>query len=265
MGLRLTESLGRDTVIDKLGRRAHSAGHFQSQSPFGKLFRPSNPGRTNRAGQLGQDKLNRPRPVKEGEPVKTTGFGLKHREAVWSWWLALAMAAVLLMMATTASAQSSVFVPGTASGGFGYPIVDGVVPFVTAVAVSGPGTITVTYVSGTVNWAPGQPTGPNGVHWPYSGCALPLKASRGISHQSAPNIGALIGAFAPQSRVQKTGFSPVDGTKNAAPVGIMPGAVFFIGESRTITVTEAGTLFLGINDCEIGDNSGGFNVTVSTP
>jgi hypothetical protein len=61
--------------------------------------------------------------------------------------------------------------------------------------------------------------------------------------------------------VQKTGFSPVDGTKNAAPVGIMPGAVFFIGASRTITVTEAGTLFLGINDCEIGDNSWGFNVT----
>jgi hypothetical protein len=51
----------------------------------------------------------------------------------WSWLLALAMAAVLSMMATTASAQSSAFVPGTASGGFGYPIVDGVVPLVTAV------------------------------------------------------------------------------------------------------------------------------------
>src|ERR1700685_4355216 len=91
MELRLTESLGRDTVIDKLGRRAHSAGHFQSQSPFDKLFRPLNSGRTNRAGQIGRDKLNRPRSVKEGEPVKTTGFGLKHREAGWSWLLALAM------------------------------------------------------------------------------------------------------------------------------------------------------------------------------
>jgi hypothetical protein len=201
----------------------------------------------------------------EGETCEDYRFWFEASKGCVELVVRCSLATVLSMMATMASAQSSVFVPGTASGGFGYPIVDGVVPFVTAVAVSGPGTITVTYVSGTVDWAPGQPTGPNGVHWPYSGCALPLQASWGISHQSAPNIGALIGAFAPQWRVQKTGFSPVDGTKNAAPVGIMPGAVFFIGESRTITVTEAGTLFLGINDCEIGDNSGGFNVTVSTP
>jgi len=184
---------------------------------------------------------------------------------VLGWLSGLAVTVLFLTLTTTASAQTSVFVSGRATGGFGYPDLNYDVPFVTALTVSGPGTITVTYVSGTVDWAPNQPTGPNGVHWPYSGCSLPLQASRGISHKSAENMGALIGAFVPQARVQKVGFSPVDGTKNAAPVGIMSGAVFFIGASRTVTVTEAGTLFLGINDCESGDNGGGFNVTVSTP
>ena len=77
---------------------------------------------------------------------------------------ALAVAALFLTISTSAVAQTSVFVSGRATGGFGYPDLDGDVPFVTALTVGGPGTITVTYVSGTVNWAPGQPNGPNGVH-----------------------------------------------------------------------------------------------------
>ena len=40
----------------------------------------------------------------------------------------------------------------------------------------------------------------------------------------------------------------IDGTKDAALVGIMPGELFFIGTGKTFSVTEAGTLFLRIND-----------------
>jgi len=72
------------------------------------------------------------------------------------------------------------------------------------------------------------------------------------------NMAALIGVFVPLSRTQERGFSAVDGTKNVATVGIMPDGLFFIGENKTISVNEAGTLFLGINDGGAVDNSGGF-------
>jgi len=43
----------------------------------------------------------------------------------------------------------------------------------------------------------------------------------------------------------------------------MPNGLFFIGTGKTFSVHHAGTLFLGINDTLVGDNSGGFNVTVT--
>jgi hypothetical protein len=174
----------------------------------------------------------------------------------------------------TATAQTSVFVPGNAGGCFGNNPGGGnyqCVPFVPALTVSGPGTITITYVSGIVTWTPCCTTGPLGVtcsaSGPPTGCGLsqtPLSESRGTQpKKTIIKIGALIGAFVPQARAQAEGFQPLDGSKNVAPVGIMPGTVFFIGTGRTITVTEAGTLFLGINDWYVPDNSGGFNVTVT--
>jgi hypothetical protein len=172
----------------------------------------------------------------------------------------------------TAAAQTSVFVPGNAAGCFGNNPGGGIaqcVPFVTALTVSGPGAITITYVSGLVTWTPCCTTGPLGVSCPTKGCGVsqtPLSESRGTQPTTTIfKIGALIGAFVPQARVQTAGFQPVDATKNIAPIGIMPGTVFFIGTGRTITVTEAGTLFLGINDWYVPDNFGGFNVTVTGP
>jgi hypothetical protein len=69
---------------------------------------------------------------------------------------------VLIVAATTAAAQAQVFVPGNASGYFGNPV-NQLVPLVPALTVSGPGTITVTYVSGTVFFGIGLEAGPNGV------------------------------------------------------------------------------------------------------
>ncbi|MGA8151857.1 MAG: hypothetical protein WB952_12965 [Terriglobales bacterium] len=172
---------------------------------------------------------------------------------------------VLIVAATTAAAQTNVFVPANASGCFGNPDY-GCVPLVAALTVSGPGTITVTYVSGTVSWGQGD-TGPNGTSCACTGMQFPLKEAHGIGLRggSVKDLGALFGVFVPQSRVQCKGFNALDGTKNVTRVGIMPNKLFFIGTGETFSVTEAGTLFLGINDTVVSDNGGGFNVTVTGP
>lgn len=168
---------------------------------------------------------------------------------------------VFAAAAITAPAQTQVFVPGTTNGGFGYAI-DQTVPLVQAVSVDGPAKIAVTYVGGLVNWGGGN-VGPNGGSWDEGNGQLPLQEARGVAGGKVKNIGALVGVFVPQARVKHKGFSPVDGTKWIAPVGIMPGWLFFIGENKTFDTKEAGTLFLGINDQDVGDNSGGFNVEVT--
>ena len=171
---------------------------------------------------------------------------------------------VLIAAATTAVAQTQVFVPGNATGCFGNPV-DVCVPLVAALTVTGPGKITVTYISGMANYGPGE-AGPNGVFFTYDVYAqVPLQEAVGVSLINTENMGALIGVFVPQSKVQKAGFSALDGTKNVTRLGIMPNGLFFVGESKTFSVSRAGTLFLGINDSVAGDNSGGFTVAVTGP
>jgi hypothetical protein len=172
---------------------------------------------------------------------------------------------VLIVIAATMEvrAQSTVSVPGNASGYFGNPV-DQLVPFVPAITVTGPGTITVTYVSGTVDVGGGHVVGPIGLrNWPSAGNQYPLLEAKGIVPQTADHVGGLIGVFVPAARVSSPGFTAIDGTKNAAPVGIMPGGLFFIGAGKTFAVKQAGTLFLGINETLVGDNSGSFTVTVT--
>ncbi len=171
---------------------------------------------------------------------------------------------VLVVAATNTAAQMPVFVPGTASGYFGNPQ-DNAVPFVAALAVTGPGTITVTYVSGTVTDCCGINTGPNGVRFRTHGQQWPLQEARGVAGGTVYNEDALIGVFVPATTVNRTGFTAIDGTKDATRVGIIPNKLFFIGTGKTFPVSEAGTLFLGINDIVTSDNGGGFNVTVSGP
>jgi hypothetical protein len=183
----------------------------------------------------------------------------------------MAVVFAMLMVATTmaANAQTNVFVPGTASGYFGW-VQDRAVPFVQAVTVTGPVTITVTYVNGTVTDCCGINTGPNGVvcgqgvnTCSAKGDQSPLQEAKSIAPGKVGNMDALIGVFVPAARVNRKGFTAIDGTKGATPVGIMPGRLFFIGTGKTFSVKEAGTLFLGINDWITSDNGGGFNVTVS--
>ena len=167
-----------------------------------------------------------------------------------------------------ARAQVQVFVPANASGHFGIPS-DQVIPLVPALVVNGPGTVTVTYVSGLVTWdSMGDSTGPEGSTC-NSGCAkmqFPLHEARGLGQMStANNVGALMGVFVPESRASLAGFTAIDGTKNATRVGILPNTLFLIGTSKSFDVPGAGTIFLGINDTLVFDNSGGFTVEVSGP
>ena len=177
----------------------------------------------------------------------------------------IALVLVLFVAAATITAAGqNVFVPGNATGCFGNDDT-GCAPLVAALTVSGPGKITVTYVSGTVNWGGGD-VGPNGGFYGKSDYQFPLQEADGFApHTKIGNIAALIGVFVPQYRVLRKGFNALDGTKNVTRVGIKPGGLFFIGEGKTFDVKEAGTLFLGINDTYVGDNSGGFNVTVTGP
>lgn len=165
--------------------------------------------------------------------------------------------------AAPALAQTEVFVPGNATGCFGNPD-DGCIPLVAALTVSGPGTITITYVNGMVNYGLGE-VGPDGGTFDVTPYQLPLQEAVGLAGGWVANIGALIGVFVPQARVQYKGFSPVDGTKGITRIGIMPTGLRFIGTGKSVTVTGAGTLYLGINDGGASDNSGGFNVTVTGP
>jgi len=181
--------------------------------------------------------------------------------------LKIALVFVSLVLAATMAAQAQqdiqVFVPGNASGYFGNPL-DLMVPLVPAIAVKGPGTITVTYVSGIVTGYEME-TGPNGTPWNEGTAQLPLQEAHGVAGGKVKNLCALIGAFVPASRVNHSGFTAIDGTKNVAKVGIKPNALFFIGEGKSLQVREAGTLYLGINDQLVSDDGGGFTVEVTGP
>ena len=178
--------------------------------------------------------------------------------------VAIVLAILVAAATTTAHAQNQVFVPGNASGFFGNPA-DEINPLVAGITVTGPGTITVTYVSGVVYDAGcgSNGCGPTGAKWKMNGAQSPLQEAKGVSGGAIHNLDALIGVFVPASRVNRSGFNPVDGTKDVTKVGIMPNGLFFIGTGISLPVTEAGTLYLGINDWGVGDNSGGFNVDVS--
>jgi hypothetical protein len=145
----------------------------------------------------------------------------------------LALFTLLATVPTLANAQVTVFVPGKASGDFGNPVVT-LVPFVRALTVTGPGTIQITYVSGMVQFGIGLITGPNGAPWDNGPLQTPLQEARGLARGHVTNLGALIGVFVPESRVDAPGFRAIDGTKNLAPAGIVPSTLFFIGTSKTI-------------------------------
>ena len=183
---------------------------------------------------------------------------------------------VVLGLHSEAAVARQVTVPGTATGYFGSnPSAGGDTPFVAALTVHSPGTITISYLSGQVQCSPTWPySGPNGQNSNQAfndlSVALPLDQAVGINTAAYPTQNfahacALIGAFVPMSQANMTGFQPVDGTKGVAAVGISPSTLFFVGEYHSITVNGPGVLYLGINDSAASNNPGSFTVKVTSP
>jgi hypothetical protein len=85
----------------------------------------------------------------------------------------------------------------------------------------------------------------------------------GLGFGSVANVGALIGAFVPESLENTSGFEALDGTKLTSGVGIMPNRLFFVGMYNVISV-PVGTLYLGINDSVSPTNSGSLTVLVQS-
>ena len=172
----------------------------------------------------------------------------------------------------------TVKVAGTATGGFGLnPLgpTNGATPMVAAISVMGPGSITISSKSGLVNYGGPGPVvkadgGDFGQSPNSSSLAWPLDEAVGITSAAYPgqeviHMAALIGAFIPTDRAAVAGFAPVDATKGLAAAGILPSDLFFVGSYHVLIVSGPGTLYLGINDCYPGDNSGQFLVNVSAP
>jgi hypothetical protein len=159
---------------------------------------------------------------------------------------------------------ATVTVPANANGHFGDPEgTGGFVPLVEAITVTKAAIITIKYLSGTVCVTPTVcGIGPNGIQFNQGTTGgSPLQEVVGATFGTITNIGSLIGAFVPAALVKTPGFQALDGTKLTSGVGIMPNYLFFLG-SYNVLHRGPGTLYLGINDGVVFDNSGSLTVSV---
>jgi len=202
--------------------------------------------------------------------IRRLRFGLSMKARTSA--LALAILFLLLVCGVSAAvAQASpatLTISSLASGNFGagYAHQTMQTALVRAITVPGAGTITVTYVSGS--WCAHDGTdcsGANGtaINDPSGVWYDPLQEASGVAPSAAQNAIALMGAFVPQLLTEQSGFVAMDGTKLTSGVGIMPNLLFFVGANNCIQVNGPGTLYLGINDWYVDDNSGSLTVTVS--
>ena len=193
-----------------------------------------------------------------------------------------ALLAVLLLCACSTPAWAvMITVDSKASGMFGeHPsgFAGTVLDMVEALTVSGPTKIKIS-ATGQINISPGvavfETVSPDGVSTDQFDRSLvgflPLEeplVDAGTDPNSLPMLlpdaGALMGAFVPQAIVELPGFLAKD--DDFPNGGISPGLLFFVGSGPfTFLASEAGTLFLGINDNRTGNNLGAFQVTVEVP
>jgi hypothetical protein len=142
---------------------------------------------------------------------------------------------VFVATATMAAcAQTSVFIPANASGHFGNPA-NQIKPTGPAITVSGPATITVTYLSGTIIdktvWLSARRL--------WRGTTTTTYGSRfkKVKCDAVKNADCLIGIFFSSAKWMHSGFQAIDGTKGIVAIGIMPGNLFFMGKGRSFKVS----------------------------
>jgi hypothetical protein len=190
--------------------------------------------------------------------------------------------AIAMMLATSvvhAEKTANVTVSAKANGNFS-GLSTTAIPLVAAIEVTEAGIINVS-ASGTWNFGVNFPSGPGGVTWNQQGNGIsPLMGAAGLGF-GAPGggytpIGALIGAFIPRSTAKQPGFKAniayngyysSNGNLNgelAFSVGIPAASIFYIGAESYVTVNGPGTLYLGINDEGVDDNSGDVQVKLTS-
>jgi hypothetical protein len=158
----------------------------------------------------------------------------------------LIVLALVVFAAGPVAAQNRVAIPSTATGGFGEAngCHSGLVP---ALKLPGPQTLIITAA--------------NRIRIGRTSYSVP---PNGISLGPRKNVGALIGAFVPQSRVSAPGFQPV--SEDLASSGIPTTSLFVVGNGPyKFVAPEAGTLFLGVKAGDVCGSSGSFSVSVTVP
>jgi hypothetical protein len=178
---------------------------------------------------------------------------------------ALASACLGVAMLTGVAQSAVLNVDAKANGGFGSSsggtLGTAMVPF----AVLGAATFQIS-VTGLINVCAncsGLPlVGPEGITFPDfpngNGEILPLEERDAIDPDPSDFLGALIGAFVPSGTPGNDGFDEDIGGDVAA------AALFLIGSGPFLfTAPGAGTLYLGINDSYVANDSGSFAVTIT--
>jgi hypothetical protein len=187
-------------------------------------------------------------------------------DADFIWKLRVLVAAFVGLACMTGVAQSAVLaVDAKSNGGFGSSsggtLGTAMVPF----AVAGAATYQIS-AAGTISicvGCQGVPlVGPGGIDLADSpfgnGEITPLEERDGTDPDPSLTVGALIGAFVFQGALGQAGFDEDIG-------GDVPAsALFLIGVGPLLfSAPGAGTLYLGINDSYVANDSGAFTVTIN--
>ncbi len=137
---------------------------------------------------------------------------------------------------------------------------------VKAITVTKATTIKISYISGQWKTNVSLPTSDaNGYTGVVTDLQLPLQEATGVIGGKITNVMALTGAFVPKRLTDDNSFTPTDGTKKTRGVGIMPDKLFFVGNDNVMQTSGAGTLYLGVNDMIVADNSGSLTIEITTP
>jgi hypothetical protein len=180
----------------------------------------------------------------------------------------LATSALALALTAAAASAATLSVSATANGMFGN-LVTGTNTFVAGPSLAAGETVQIT-ATGTITLGENLTTDANGVDVDSSSGKVfsfeftPLEEAAldagGSDDTLMENLGALIGAFVPTAEVTASDFRASD--EDISYGRLSSSALFFVGTSLTYTAAEAGTLFFGINEGYVLNNSGAFSVTV---